>query len=179
MWVFVANITDELILGLDILRAYDALVDIGRQTLRLADEEVSLWSPGARPHPSLVVANDHVIPAQYEGIVMARMENPLGVENGLVEPSPQAHPPEGIYIARTLVQDHQEVPVRVLNATHRDQKLTRGSLLAHCEPVTLITPPDVGQCQTQEPGSKAKEVVTAAKPNLTDGEFQEVRKLLT
>jgi hypothetical protein len=40
MWVFVANITDELILGLDILRAYDASVDIGRQTLRLADEEV-------------------------------------------------------------------------------------------------------------------------------------------
>jgi hypothetical protein len=51
------------------------------------------------------VAKDHVIPAQCEGIVMARMENPLGVENGLVEPSQQAHPPEGIYIARTLVQD--------------------------------------------------------------------------
>jgi hypothetical protein len=106
MWVFVANITDELILGLDILRAYDAAVDIGRQTLQLADEEVSLWSPGAGPRPSsLVVANDHVIPAQSEGIVMARMPNPLGVENRLVEPSPQAHPPEGMYIARTLVQD--------------------------------------------------------------------------
>jgi hypothetical protein len=121
MWVFVANIINELILGLDILRAYDASVDIGRQTLRLADEEVSLWSPGAGPRPSsLVVANDHVIPSQCEEIVMARMENPLGVEYGLVEPSLQAHPPEGIYIARTLVQDRQEVPVRVLNATHRD-----------------------------------------------------------
>jgi hypothetical protein len=52
---------------------------------------------------------------------MAWMENTLGVENGLVEPSPQAYPPEGIYIARTLVQDRQEVSVRVLNATHRDQ----------------------------------------------------------
>jgi hypothetical protein len=56
---------------------------------------------------------DHVIPAQCEGIVMARMENPLGVENGLVEPNPQAHPPEEIYLTRTLVQDRQEVPVRV------------------------------------------------------------------
>jgi hypothetical protein len=63
MWVFVANITDKLILGLDRLRAYDACVDIGCQKLRLAEEEVSLWSPGARPHPSsLVVAKDHVIP---------------------------------------------------------------------------------------------------------------------
>jgi hypothetical protein len=68
MWEFVANTTHELILRLDILRAYDASVDIGSQTLRLADEEVSLWSPGAGPRPSsLVVDDDHVIPAQCEG----------------------------------------------------------------------------------------------------------------
>jgi hypothetical protein len=53
---------------------------------------------------------------------MARLESPLGVENGLVEPSPQAHPPEGIYIARTFVQDCREVPVKVLNAMHRETK---------------------------------------------------------
>jgi hypothetical protein len=44
--VFVANITNEFILELDILRAYDASVDSGRQTLCLTEEEVSLWSPG-------------------------------------------------------------------------------------------------------------------------------------
>jgi hypothetical protein len=81
MWVFVANITDELILGLDILRAYDASVGIGHQTLRLAGKELSLWTPGAGPRPSsLLVTADHVIPAQCEGLVMARMENFLGVE---------------------------------------------------------------------------------------------------
>jgi hypothetical protein len=78
MWVFFASITDELILGLDILRAYDAPVDIGRQKLHLAEEVISLWRPGAGPCPSsLVVAKDHVIPAQCEGIVMARMESPF------------------------------------------------------------------------------------------------------
>jgi predicted aspartyl protease len=35
IYVFVADITDELILGLDILRAYDASVDLGSQMLRL------------------------------------------------------------------------------------------------------------------------------------------------
>jgi hypothetical protein len=70
MWVFVANITNELILGLDILRAYDATVDIGRQTLRLSEEEVSLWSSGARLRPSsLVVAKEQVISAKCEGIL--------------------------------------------------------------------------------------------------------------
>jgi hypothetical protein len=115
MWGFIVNITDEFILGLDILHSYDASVDLGRQTLRLAEEEVSLWSPGARPHASsLVVAKDQVIPAKCKGMLMARLESPLGVESDLVEQSPKAHPPKGIYIARTLVQDHQEAPVRVL-----------------------------------------------------------------
>jgi hypothetical protein len=39
-WVFVADITDNFILGLDILRAYDASVDIGRRVLRLGRDEV-------------------------------------------------------------------------------------------------------------------------------------------
>jgi hypothetical protein len=178
--VFVADITDELILGLDVLRAYDASLDIGCQTLRLAEEEISLWNPDAGPCPSsLVVAKDQVIPAQCEGIVIARMKSPLRVENGLVEPSPQAQPPKGIYIARTLVQDRQEVPVRVLNATHRDQKLTRGFLLAQCEPVTLVTDGDMEQSQTQDSNSKLHEVMATARPNLNNRDFQELEELLT
>jgi hypothetical protein len=41
-WVFVADIADELILELDILRAHDASVDIGRHVLRLGQDEVPL-----------------------------------------------------------------------------------------------------------------------------------------
>jgi hypothetical protein len=50
---------------------------------------------------SLVVASDQVMPAQCEGVVMTQLKSPHGVENDLVEPSPEAHLPEGIYIART------------------------------------------------------------------------------
>jgi hypothetical protein len=38
--VFVADIKDEFILGLDILRAHDASVVIGRRVLRLGQNEV-------------------------------------------------------------------------------------------------------------------------------------------
>jgi hypothetical protein len=165
---------------MDILRAYDATVDTGRQTLSLAEEEVSLWSPGEGPRPSgLVVAKDQVISAQCEGIMMARLESPLGVESGLAELSPQTCPPQGLYIARTVVQDRREVPVRVLNTTHRDQKLARGSLLAHCEPVTLVTPPDLDHRQAPVSSSKVQEGIEAAKSNLSDGEFQELEDLTT
>jgi hypothetical protein len=39
-WVFIADITDDFILEQDILRAYDASVDIGRRVLRLGRDEV-------------------------------------------------------------------------------------------------------------------------------------------
>jgi hypothetical protein len=39
-WVFVADIKGDFILGLDILRAYEASVDIGRRVLRLGRDEV-------------------------------------------------------------------------------------------------------------------------------------------
>jgi hypothetical protein len=43
--VLVANITTEFILGLGILRACDASVNLRCHMLRLAEEEVSLWNP--------------------------------------------------------------------------------------------------------------------------------------
>jgi hypothetical protein len=72
---------NEFILWLDILCTYDPSVDLGCQTLRLAEEEVLLWIPGSGPRPSsLVVAKNKVILAHCEGIVMATLESPLGVE---------------------------------------------------------------------------------------------------
>jgi hypothetical protein len=57
---------------------------------------------------------------------MARLENPHRVKNDLVEPSLEVHPTEGLYVVRTDAQDRQEICVKVLNATHSDQKLTKG-----------------------------------------------------
>jgi hypothetical protein len=45
IWVFIASVTNEFILGLDILRSYDASMDLGHQMFHLAEEEVLLWSP--------------------------------------------------------------------------------------------------------------------------------------
>jgi hypothetical protein len=158
IWIFVANITNEFILGLDILCAYDASVYLGHQRLYLAEEEVSPWNPWAGPWPSsLVVAKHQVMPAQCEGIVMAGLESPFGVENGLVEPSPQAHPLEATYITETLVPRPPGGTGEGLEccpAAHRNQKLMRGSPGAHCEPVTLVTSSDVEQPQARDSSPK-------------------------
>jgi hypothetical protein len=127
----------------------------------------------------MVVAKDQVMLAHCEGIVMAKLESPLGVENGVVEPSLQAYPPEGIYIARTLVRDRRRVPLRVMNAIRRDQKLMKGSPLAHCETVTLVPPYDLEQPYARASSSKLQDVITVARPHFSNGEFQELEGLLT
>jgi hypothetical protein len=69
------------------------------------------------PWPSnLVVANDHAICTQCKGVVMVRLESPLRIENGLVEPSLEVHAPEELYTAIIPAQNSHEVSVRVLNA---------------------------------------------------------------
>jgi hypothetical protein len=55
------------------------------------------------------------------------IQSPLGVENDLVQQSPEPHVPDGHYTARALVRDRREVTVRDMNATCRDQKLTNRS----------------------------------------------------
>jgi hypothetical protein len=69
--------------------------------------------------------------------------------------------------------------MRVPNATRHDQKLTKGSPLAHCEPVTLVAPPDIEQPHVQDTTPKLQDVITAARPNLNDTEPQELEELLT
>jgi hypothetical protein len=41
-WVYVAEIMDEFILALDVLRAYDASVDLRRHLIQLGQEKVTL-----------------------------------------------------------------------------------------------------------------------------------------
>jgi hypothetical protein len=104
--VFVAEITDDFILTLDVLHTYDAFMDLGSHTLRLSQEEVSLWSPLAIPrHSRLVVTSDQVILAQCEGVSIAQLESLLRAEDGPIKLSLEAHALEEIYIAETLVWD--------------------------------------------------------------------------
>lgn len=49
IWIFIANITNVFTLELDILRTYDACVDLGCEGLHLEEEEVSLWILVAGP----------------------------------------------------------------------------------------------------------------------------------
>jgi hypothetical protein len=49
IWVFIANITNEFVLGMNILSMYNASVDLWHQMLRLAEERYGAltFQPGS------------------------------------------------------------------------------------------------------------------------------------
>jgi hypothetical protein len=65
--VFVANISNEFILRMDVLHAHDASVDLVWHVLQTADEEVSLWCPGVRLHSSPYMKRNSEVAATWCG----------------------------------------------------------------------------------------------------------------
>jgi hypothetical protein len=105
--VFVAEATDEFMLRLHVLRAYNVSVDLRRHMPQLGQEEVTLWKPGAQSASSrFSPVCDEVIPAVCEKVLMVTLETPLGATNVLIEPS-QKSCRVRVYIGRTLVRARQ------------------------------------------------------------------------
>jgi hypothetical protein len=69
-----------------------------------------------------------------------------------VEPCLKTSYQEGLFSARTLVQDQQEVPVRIMNNIDQDQGLAEGTTLGSSQPVTRAAPVNCSQPQTPGTG---------------------------
>jgi len=146
--VFTAEVTDEFILGLDVLWAYDASVDLGRHLLRLG-QEVTLYRSGAQSTSSrLSPVCDEVIPARCEKLVMVTLETPLRAANVLFEPS-QKSSLDVVYVARRLVQARPRVPVRIMNVTNRDQGLSEAITIGYGESEEWATATNVSVRESQ------------------------------
>ena len=129
--MFVAEVTDQLILGLDVLWACDTSVDLGRHLLLLGQEVAIIWRSAAQSTSSrLSPVRDEVIAARCEKVVMVTSEAPLGAANVLIEPS-QKSSQDGVYRAQTLVRARPRVSVRILDVTNRDHVLSEGTTIGH------------------------------------------------
>jgi hypothetical protein len=180
IWVFLAEITDEFILGLNVLRAYNASVDVGRHLLRLA-QEVTLWKTGVQPKSSrLSLVSNEVIPARCEKLVMASLEAPLGVTNILIDRR-QKSSKGGVFIARTLVRAGPRVPVLIMNVTNQDQVVNEGTTIGHGEPAmwaAAIHELEPDPRRNQGLCKQLEEVIADARPNMSRKEAQALVDLI-
>jgi len=134
--VFVEDITDEYILGLEVLWDYDMSVDLEHHLLRLDHVGVMVWRTGAQPKFSRIsLVGNEMVPAQCgEGGDC----NVRGTSGGM-RPTSSSNltriiPEVECIIARTLVRTRPRVPVCIMNVTNQDHVLSKDTTIRQAEP---------------------------------------------
>lgn len=104
IWVFVAEITDKFIMGLDVLRIHEATVDLGRHVLRIGREVSRSFR--------LIMAGDEMILDRCGRVMKAELEDPWRRQTTLWNPASkrkQRSPP---------AKDCGSTPLRPLTLKH-------------------------------------------------------------
>ncbi len=139
MWV--ADIHDECILGLDFLESQGCLVN-----LRIGEQEIPLKRPGATTSQRccwVVLLEGVTLPPLAEALVPVKVDT-TDVESrwGILESAGKPHVRDSLLVGRTLVDLEQEqVPLRVMNLSGEPKKLGKWMQLAECRPVECVFPP--------------------------------------
>ena len=157
MWV--AEIADECIIGMDFLQAHSCLVNLKEGILQIGEEEVPLHTPQvselscyrccAKSSVTLPPHSETLVPGQVEGVW--KQDGRWAV----LQPEQTVFAQTGVMVGKTLVDlQGEHVPVRLLNLSDKPRKLKKGTPLATCEPVlsVLQTGDNLAQTNVSELG---------------------------
>ena len=140
--VWVANIVEEGIIGLDYLVANNCQVDLGGKLLYLGNDEVPLFSesqPQSNSLSRVVVRRTVAVPAMSEAIIPGELKRELG-RSAWATIEPIENLKCKLLVARTLVDlTIKDLPVRVMNLTNDYISLKRGTEIGLCGPVTCVS----------------------------------------
>ncbi|GBN23354.1 hypothetical protein AVEN_228723-1, partial [Araneus ventricosus] len=138
--IYVADITDPCILGLDFLQKFNFMVDLEKNEIRTGGEEIPLFSASADDSKlcSVLAKEKTIIPARSECLIQGVPEA-SGKFRYAVTDFPSQVSQKGVLVAATLVDLKKEaIPVRVLNLDHKPKTIDKGAVIATCEPVVDI-----------------------------------------
>ena len=158
MWV--ANISDECILGLDFLEQHECQVDLKTNALLIGGEEIPLQKPTTATITCCrVIAKEPVrIPPRAEMVIPGRVDTQTAGEWGLLEPEGAAPSSRGLLVGKTLVNlQHGVIPVRILNLSFKEQRIKRGTELGRCETMLEGVIQQEGKCETMLEGAVEQE----------------------
>ncbi|GFS86976.1 retrovirus-related Pol polyprotein from transposon 412 [Nephila pilipes] len=138
--VYVADITDPCILGLDFLQEFNFTVDLERNEVRTGGEEIPLFSANIEfPKLCSVFAKEKtVIPARSECLIRGVTKASEHFRYAVTGSSSQISE-KGVLVAATLVDLKKEtIPVRILNMDNKPKTMDKGAIIVSYEPVVDI-----------------------------------------
>ncbi|XP_036334503.1 uncharacterized protein LOC118745073 [Rhagoletis pomonella] len=137
----VADIADEVIIGVDFLTDHGISIDLRSMTMTINNMEVRLNSGYDESHRvrEALLVDSQQIPPMSEAVIWAKINADWGVNQlWLIEAAENSTP--DVLIAKTLAKSNPDgrIPVRVLNEFKSPIKLFKGALLAECHEVEAI-----------------------------------------
>ena len=188
MWI--ADIQDECILGLDYLELHGCMVDLADSVLHINGEEVPLQKTScslAETKTYRAVLDSTVsLPPHSECVALAKVPGLQsgGAKWGILEPHRnETTSAQGVLVGRTLIDLHQSTAVvRLMNLTGQRRKFKKGTEIANCEPVESVKLSQ-NEAQDAEPGvvvlpMHLKELYKRSTAGLTPDRCQQVYNLL-
>ena len=180
MWV--ANITDECILGLDFLEKYGCHVCLKDRILVIGNQQIPLTcsSPDI-PRCCRVIAKESctVEPwteAIVPGQVISRVQSRWGV---LGDNTSQIE--SGLLVGRCLIDlEKDTVPVRVLNPSSQEYRVQKGADISHCEPVAgvFLAPIEVNEASPTAENLKVQKLTLVIATNTPSGSYKQEHEAL-
>ncbi|KAJ8951518.1 hypothetical protein NQ318_000214 [Aromia moschata] len=130
----VAEIEDELILGMDIMNTKGFELDFKNNVLKINGEEIVLHRK-TEETIRVVLAEDTAVPERSEMILDAHLDGNPCVGNIMMF-EPRSHDGEvarGIAVGKALLLTEKTVPVRIMNLNHHPE-----SFLGYCSSVSSV-----------------------------------------
>ncbi|KAJ8961269.1 hypothetical protein NQ318_008954 [Aromia moschata] len=135
----VAEIEDELILGMDIMNTKGFELDFKNNVLKINGEEIVLHRK-TEETIRVVLAEDTAVPERSEMILDAHLDGNPCVGNIMMF-EPRSHDGEvarGIAVGKSLLLTEKTVPVRIMNLNHHPVNLRKGIVLGYCSSVSSV-----------------------------------------
>ncbi|GBN95127.1 hypothetical protein AVEN_247752-1 [Araneus ventricosus] len=170
--IYVADVTDPCILGLDFLKKFNFTVDLEKNEIRTGGEEILLFSASVQhlKSCSVLAKKRTIIPARSECLIQGAPEQ----FRYAVTDFPSQVSQKGVLVAAALVDlERKAIPVRVLNLNNKPKILDEGVVIATCEPVAdIVVRPQEFSGEQHLPSSLDNLEI------LDEGQRTAVRKLL-
>ena len=180
----VADITDHLLLGLDVLGGHGMTLDLNNLVLRVGAEEVVMTTSTNMEVRKVVVKEDIHVEALSENLVPVKiLGGASGPVVGIVEQSKNDLFAKSMLVSKTLIQDPERAVVRIANLKSFTQKIAKGTEVGLFSPVTIIRrcldqPSPVAPRYDRAFSSELQEILKGASEHLDASQKRVVKELL-
>ena len=178
--VIVADVENDLLIGLDFMRRHGCTVGIENNVLVIQGKKCDLNCRGSIRCHRVVAKEDEIIPARSEGIITGRVVNMSKATNDLyiVDPDNALRKDDRGLVARALVQGSEYVPLRLMNVTDEPQIIRKGTNIATLSPVCEVKRHCIRPAKQENVPEQLKDLYERTVVGMTKEQNEDIAKLL-